>query len=366
MMKLAAVFFTLAAAPLAMAEESAPLSKRFNNLIHPEVSLFRLENAAVRSNVNGLITKQSAVKSQQSRGTCSIFSATALLESMLVIERKADVSVDLSEEWLQYLISQTTSEEGSESLSNFRALRNYGSPSEAKLPYLGEGWEDVRDSELATKRCGHLTGFSQKSCLVSHRDPALLKKSDQELLNQNSSSYDPEFVEARKEAQANKVRFFGGATTSVGSIVTNTNAVKALLDRGIPLTLDIDFYYGSWNHREAEGLGINRDMNLWNKGVVTYPEPRSADREYSNKEPAGHSVVIVGYDDNVIVTFTAKMTDGSLKTFTRKGVYYIKNSWGTTGFGAQFELAGKKSPGYGMITQDYAHEFGQFFQLRLK
>jgi hypothetical protein len=359
---------SLASAPLAMADD-APLSNRFKSLVHPEVSLFRLENAAARNNVAALLAKQTPVKAQLNRGTCSIFSATALLESMLIVERKATTSIDLSEEWLQYLISQTTDEEGSESNLNFRALRTYGQPSEAKLPYNGESWEETR-TELADKRCGHLKGFAEKSCLVSHRDPALLKKSDSELSDPSSVHYDLEFLAARKEAFVNKERFFSGGSSGIpaggGGIVGSTNAVKSLLDKGIPLTLDLDFFYGSWNHREAEGLGINRDAKLWSKGVVTYPEERSADREYSNKEPAGHSVVVVGYDDNVVVTFQAKMTDGRMKTFKRKGVYYFKNSWGTDKFGAEFALAGKKYPGYGMITQDYAHEFGQFFQLKLK
>jgi hypothetical protein len=60
------------------------------------------------------------------------------------------------------------------------------------------------------------------------------------------------------------------------------------------------------------------------------------------------------------------MDDGTTKSFTYRGVYYFKNSWGTDKFGVQFSLNGKVYPGYGMITQKYAHDFGQFFQMLVK
>ena len=345
-------------------EDGAFLDKPYKNLRHPKVDEVRdVLNLAAKNNTLAVIAKQSAVKSQMNRGTCSIFSATALLESLLVINKVAkDTRVDLSEEWLQYLISQTTTEEGSTSPDNFRALKQYGQPSETAMPYIGDSWEEARNDE-ANRRCGHLKASRLQQCLVAHRDPALLKASEEDLTNPNATTYDPEFLAARKEAFANRQRFFHGSTTGGSGYLTNTNQIKAQLDKGIPLALDIDFYYGAWNHREAEGLGINRDIKLWNKGFVSYPEKGSADREYSLNDPAGHSVVVVGYDDNATITFDAKMLDGSTKKFTRKGVYYIKNSWGTAGFGSEFTLGGKKFPGYGAISQDYAHEFGQFFQL---
>ncbi|MBK7961490.1 MAG: hypothetical protein IPK04_10000 [Bdellovibrionales bacterium] len=78
------------------------------------------------------------------------------------------------------------------------------------------------------------------------------------------------------------------------------------------------------------------------------------------------SIVLVGYDDNVEVTVDSLMDDGTTKSFTYRGVYYFKNSWGTDKFGVQFSLNGKVYPGYGMITQKYAHDFGQFFQMLVK
>ena len=127
--------------------------------------------------------------------------------------------------------------------------------------------------------------------------------------------------------------------------------------------MDINFFYGSWNHKLAQDLNIGRDLDLWSKGIVTYPEPSSADFQYSDHLPAAHSVLIVGYDDSVMVKYSKKMLDGSIRNFQRKGVYYFKNSWGTDSFGIRFQWNENFFPGYGMIVQDYANEYGQFTRL---
>lgn len=72
--------------------------------------------------------------------------------------------------------------------------------------------------------------------------------------------------------------------------------VKSLLDQGTPVTVDLNFYYGTWNHRLADSLGIPRNLDHWDKGVVGYPYAGSVDYINTKQEPAGHSVLIVGYD----------------------------------------------------------------------
>jgi C1A family cysteine protease len=88
------------------------------------------------------------------------------------------------------------------------------------------------------------------------------------------------------------------------------------------------------------------------------------DRQMSKTKPTGHSVLLVGYDDNATITTVQKMTDGSERSFTYRGVFYFKNSWGTDSLGAGFTIDGQRVPGYGVITQQYAFEFGEFFSLR--
>lgn len=354
---------------ISQADELAPLDPPYTNLVHPKVvqlntisdvtSLFRTQKTSVES----VIAQQSAVKSQVERGTCSIFSATAMLEHLLIQQGQFQTDLDLSEEWLQYLISQSTTGEGSYSTKNFEALKQYGQPFEKSYPYIGQSWKDATYGD-AQKRCGHLSSYNLQKCLVAHRDPALLHIDEEYLYDINSAYYDMDFFYAKREAAFNRDRFF--QPTATYKTLWDTAKIKSLLDAGIPVTLDITFFYGAWAHRVSEELGIFRDMNQWAQGLVTFPESGSMDASKSGSKAAGHSVLVVGYDDSRVVEYTMNMTDGTKKTFQRKGVYYFKNSWGSSNFGTQTTIGNQIYPGYGMITQDYANQYGSFFSFSLK
>lgn len=341
------------------------LDRPYKNLIHPETDarVFSVDRTPPRSNVHRVIRLQTSVKDQVDRGTCSIFSATALLEGMLTKTGRVNAPADLSEEWLQYLTTQRASEEGSTSPDNFQLLRRHGIPGEARLPYNGETWTSKRQG-LAAKRCGHLPrGRRLKACLISHRDPALLNMSDADLLNPVFHLYDPEFVAARLEAAAHRMVFFRRDRGGDG-IVRKTAAIREILLAGIPLALDLDFFDGAWNHPGAHRT-VYRSDKLWEQGIVTHPEPGSADLRRSTANPDGHSVVVVGYDDTVELEYVMSMTDGSRRKFKRKGVYIFKNSWGADTWGKDFTYDGVSYPGYGMILQAHAHAHGQFYKLDL-
>lgn len=355
-----------------MDSEGAYLDAPYKNLVQPIddtgpefINLFDLQPALTdRSNTAALIGMQTPVRSQGARGTCAIFSATAMLESMRVITGQATTSQDLSEEWLEYLNARTKTTDGSSAPGNYSFLARYGFVSESAMPYIGEDWTQA-PGLLSEQRCGSVPAAFNTGCLLAHRDPRLLSASDVELSNPSSPLYDVEFLNARREGQMNRSKFM--AQTSNKYWISNVSDVKRLLAAGLPVALESDFYYGAWNHRKANDLGIGRDMNSWYRGVVGYPEPGSKDRIISTEgeNRAGHSIQLVGYDDNVVVTTNVLMNDGTTKTFTYKGVYYFKNSWGTAGFGSQFTLDGKAYPGYGMITYKYAHEQGAFYRLPL-
>lgn len=353
---------------LAFGGENQPLDHAYPKLVHPEpidqILEGHLPPLPARNNVVKLIENQTPVKSQKNRGTCSIFSSTALLESILIKQGRAGRDIDLSEEWLQYLTTLRSSEEGSTSPQNFKLLRLYGQPSEKAMPYNGETWTN-KSSGLALKRCGHLPrGRALKSCLVSHRDPGLITKSDEDLLNPVSVLYDPEFVNARSEALDNRFFFFGQGEGDDG-IVRRVRDIKASLAAGIPLTLDLNFFDGAWNYPGSAKRGIYRSARLWEQGIVTHPEVGSMDRLISSKAEDGHSVVVVGYDDDREVEYWMNMEDGHRQKFKRKGVYYIKNSWGASTWGKEFQIDGVPYPGYGMILQVHAHAHGQFYKLDL-
>lgn len=311
-----------------------------------------------KSNTIVTIQHQSPVKSQGARGTCSIFSATAMLEYYVALKAGVNpVQVDLAEEWLSYVIRA----EGSYASRNFNGFAQFGSPREERHPYIGEGWTDLTFSAKSKERCGKVPAELLRTCLVGHLDPRLLSASVAQLQDNQSALYNPEFLKARDEAfdLRDRLRLQG---TRV-QIVQDEGAIKKLLSAGIPLLFEADFYYGAWNHSKADSLGIGRDMNLWSQGVVGYPEQGSIDRKVSEENPAGHSVLLVGYDDNATVTTRQKMRDGSVKEFAYKGVYYFKNSWGTGSFGARMMIDGVSAPGYGAITQKYVHEIGPVYQV---
>lgn len=312
------------------------------------------------SNILDVIAQQSSVRSQGARGTCSIFSATALLEGLLIKEFKVDQSVNLSEEWLQYITHINNTNTGSSSSSNFTAFSRYGTVSEETWPYVGQEWTELQFSTLSQQRCGHLMGLFQTLCLVAHKDTSLLNMAAPLL-----ASLDMEFFNMRNEATAFKAEYLKSLNPTAVNYLSSEKQVKDLLSQNIPVTLDVDFYYGAWNHRKSTELGLTRNMENWGLGIVGYPEVGSLDREVSLQEPAGHSIVLVGYDDNATVKITTQMANGTLATNTYKGVYYFKNSWGTESFGINAKYKGTAIPGYGMITQKYAHEFGGFYRMPL-
>jgi hypothetical protein len=319
-----------------------------------------------KSNTAAVIANQSPVKSQGQRGTCSIFSAAAMLEGQLIragLVKRADA--DYSEEFLQYMIVRNKTEEGSGSYWNFSAIQSMGLPEERFLPYIGETWEDVDYSQLSRQRCGAIQDANfLKSCLLGHRDPRIFTAQDAVLRSRNSGLYDPQFADARIQAISNRNRLLSSLSGNAYG-VRMIREIKTLLAAGIPLTLDVDFYYGAWNHRKAEEKGIPRDMNAWADGVVGYPAQDTVDRDVSLADPAGHSVLIVGYDDTASITTRQLMKDGSTQTLVYQGVYYFKNSWGSDSFGKNFKIDRVNYPGYGVLPQQYAHEFGGFYQFKL-
>lgn len=315
------------------------------------------------------IRTQSSVKNQAARGSCSIFSALGFVEYFLM--KNGVANPDLSEEYLQYLMSiRHSGASGSSTPANFQWIPTRGVATEAELPYIGETWATAQYSTLSQQRCGTLADLPLAMCLTGHRDPALLNQTDETLLLAGGPYYDPQFQTARASAR----QFVTGYGSRIGRAryMFDETAIKTLLSQGIPVFLDIDVYYGAWNHRKADtlrtapeagGHTIGRSLQAWSAGEVGYPEVDSLDYVLTQQEPAGHSVLIVGYDDQRVITTNYKLADGTYKTETYTGVYYFKNSWGTFSFGSQFKIGEEIFPGYGAITQKYAHEYGSFFEI---
>lgn len=361
-----ALFAIASLTPPAFGSDSAPLSEPNGRLIHPivdsqEAFLYQTSaQPASRSDIWEVLKFQTAVKAQGQRNTCTVFSTTALLESLIWKQNPGLKKVDLSEQWLQYLATLKTASGGAKGSTvaiNFAGLREHGVADEKLMPYSGSQWSE----KSVPSECQGLSGKLLTQCVYAHVDPRLLSQPDRVLLDKSHPLYSPDFVEARKSAYAIRDQI----TRSLrGGVVSTVGQTKDLLRRGTPVILEVDVFYGTWNHSRGTSLGIDVKEGLFASGVATFPEPGSVDAKLSPTSPARHSVVIVGYDDDVELTYTKKMVDGKTQTFKRKGVYYFKNSWGKN-YGRQFKLDGKRIPGFGVMTQDYAHRHGQIFSIQL-
>src|SRR5689334_18255726 len=106
--------FALLSAAHAFADDSmdgAFLDKPYKNLVHPlKVEGSRIHQLGSRSDTERMIAAMTPVRNQASRGTCSIFSASAMLEATLVLKKGQPNTIDTSEEWLEYLIMRNRSE----------------------------------------------------------------------------------------------------------------------------------------------------------------------------------------------------------------------------------------------------------------
>jgi len=311
---------------LAACSEEAPLDEAYPSPNPPRNDLLQ-NGLPSRNDIGALISLQTPVKSQDRRGVCSIFSAIGILESWLKIKTKQ--TLDLSENYLAYIVtSQVTRRpfSGSTASDNFQGVRKKGVISEDAWPYEGQDWMGNKLSplEIALRDATcFFIGFQQDLCLKTHRDP-----------------YQNPFLEAAKDF-ANQ---FKTDRTEAILLSSLTDAHHRLLSNE-PILLELDLFYGAWNHRKMAELGIGEpNPELWARGMVGIPTSR--DVSLSRQKPAGHSLVIVGFDDV-------------------QRVYFFKNSWGIESFGVQSDLLGPgTTPGYGTIPYEYAQQYGTFYRIR--
>ena len=263
---------------------------------------------------------QSPVRNQGSRGVCSIFASTALIENLYI---KAGMPVDeanFSEQYLQWAAKNLGGgfphTEGSSSNINLSTVVRFGTIKEDAWAYESFPWTSSNDAE-----CTGGENLPTK-CYTNGEPPASVE-------------------------QAAKFKL-------PGSHFVNTNSIKAhLTAKGTGVNVGFTFFYQSWNHRRST-LPISND--LWRQGVVTYPNDR--DKEESAKHRAGHAIQIVGWDDDKEVEMRdgdgnpVLGTDGQPKK--EKGFWIFKNSWGTASFGIDHPTG----PGYGYLSYRYVSEFG--------
>ena len=264
-----------------------------------------------------LVSDQSPVKSQGSRGVCSIFATTALMENLYI---KAGMpNPDFSEQYMQWStkeqVRQYRNTDGSNADTNLRAASEFGIVEERAWPYESQPWGTANDPAC--------TGETRPvQCYTNGAPPAAA-------------------VEARKY-KLPRGRWL------------NTNSIKAhLTSKKHGVNVGMTFFYQSWNHRRS-ALPVN--TQYWRDGIVLYPN--QADKTKSLEQRAGHAIQIVGWDDEKsVATVDEKgeiVKDADGNPVMETGFFLFKNSWGTGSFGA----ANPKGDGYGWLSYEYVHEYG--------
>ncbi|MEZ4399855.1 MAG: proprotein convertase P-domain-containing protein [Kofleriaceae bacterium] len=265
-----------------------------------------------------LVAEQSPVKSQGSRGVCSIFATTALMENLYIKAGMADA--DFSEQYMQWSAKEQVrsfrTTEGSNAQSNLQAASDYGIVVEALWRYQSSPWNTSNDP----------------ACTGGENLPVQCY----------TNGAPPEAAVAGQKFKLPRGRYL------------NTNSIKAhLTSKKSGVVVGMTFFYQSWNHRRSP-LPIN--TGYWREGIVLAPNAK--DREESLKKRAGHAILIVGWDDTKEVPIVdetgAVVKDADGNPVTEKGFWIFKNSWGTGSFGA----ANPYGDGYGYLSMKYVREFG--------
>jgi C1A family cysteine protease len=263
-----------------------------------------------------ILSLQTPIRNQSRRGVCSIFSTMGLVESLY---KKAGLATpDFSEQYLQWSVKvqlgRFANTEGSSDNYNLEAVVKHGVPIESAWPYNPNPWTTVDNPAC--------TGETQPTTCYTQGDPPAAAKS------------------------APKYKLPASRWVSTSSIK------NVIYEKRTGVLAGLDFFYQAWNHRLST-LPVN--STYFSKGYVL--SPNSTDVTESRKKPAGHSIQLVGWDDNLEIQKVDKdgklMVDSAGKPIKEKGFFLFKNSWGTDRFG----VTNAKGAGYGWIGYSYIRSY---------
>ncbi len=267
------------------------------------------------------VETQSRVKSQGSRGVCSIFSTAAYMEHLYIAEGTI-TDPDFSEQYLQWSakfeVGSFPNTSGSNAGSNLDAISDFGIPEESAWPYETSEWNSSDDEECTGED-------DQPTRCYTNGDP-------------------PQSARDAEKFFLPSGRWHSTRERSIKSTMFNKK-------QGV--VVGLTFFYQSWNHRRSQ---LPRNLDYWNEGYVL--APNAEDRRISLEKRAGHSILLVGWDDTLEVQKMDEegkgVVDSNGDPVMEKGFFIFKNSWGTGSFGKN----NVHGDGYGYISYDYVEEHG--------
>lgn len=273
-----------------------------------------------------LLSTQTPVKNQGSRGTCSFFSTVALAEHIHMTS--TGEALDLSEQYAVYAVkveaNRSSEGEGSNVQTNLEVFQQLGLVEESIWPYEPSVWGPNDDPACV--------GSSRPVRCHTHGDP-------------------PADVQGARRWYVGKPQYVSSHPKSIKHFLSTTK--QALL-------LSLPVHCQAWNYASQCALGTSTE--LWGKGMISYPTAADAEH-YRLAGGDSHAVLLVGWDDDV--TFPVRDERGKQvkgedgKPLMERGAFLIKNSWGTNSFG-------KRNPygsGYGLVSQRYVQEFGSIVRV---
>ena len=265
-----------------------------------------------------LVSMQTPVKSQGRRGVCSIFATIALMEHLYLVEGTIGMP-DFSEQFLQWStkveLGRFRNTSGSNSSTNLRALNRFGGVLEEAWPYETNAW-GTSDDEACT-------GDDQPVRCYTNGEP-------------------PEDAMIAQRFHLPRGRWINSRARSIKSHMLNTNTA---------VQVGGDFFYQAWNHRKSNLPRGTEFSRYRDQGYVLPPNAEDR-RDSSGDRRAGHSFVLVGWDDDLEVQAVGGdgelLNDADGNPVMVKGFFLFKNSWGTT-----WATSNPFGAGYGWIAYDY-------------
>lgn len=272
---------------------------------------------------DALLEWQSPVKSQGQRGVCSIFSTVGLMEH-LYIKEGTMLNPDFSEQYLQWSakveVGNFPNTSGSNARTNLAAIHDFGVVEESVWPYEPFAWNESNDPEC--------TGDAMPTKCYTNGEP-------------------PEVALSAEKFKLPEGRWLSTRPRNIKGFMTqNEQAV----------VVGLTFFYQAWNHG---GSTLPTSDEYFKKGYVL--SPNAEDEQKSLEKRAGHSILLVGWDDTLEVAKRDAegnvVVDANGEPVMEKGFFIFKNSWGTGSFGTENPYGA----GYGYISMDYVEEHGSAY-----
>lgn len=265
-----------------------------------------------------LVATQTPVRNQASRGVCSIFGTVALMEHLYITEGTI-TEPDFSEQFLQWSSKveggSFPNSGGSNARSNLSAVNRFGVVTEGEWPYEPSPWGTAIDAAC--------TGDNRPTRCYTNGAP-------------------PESALEARRYRLPRGRWVNNNAESIKSHMFNTNTA---------IQIGGDFFYQAWGHGRTN---LGRYAPYRDAGYILMPN--EADIADTAMNPAGHSYIAVGWDDELEVQEVDEngelAFDENGDPIMQRGFFLIKNSWGT-----DWATQNPFGAGYGWIAYEYVDRY---------